>query len=80
MHPQDHRLPREMQERWGIPKTGIYAGLPWFNNFWERDTFISLPGATLVTGNFADARKVLLSFARFQLRDSTDRRDGRIPN
>ncbi len=80
VHPQEQRLPREAQERGGIPKTGIYAGLPWFNNFWGRDTFISLPGATLVTGNFADAREILLPFARFQLRDSTDRRDGRIPN
>jgi glycogen debranching enzyme len=80
MHPQDRRRSREEQERSGIPKAGIYAGLPWFNNFWGRDTFISLPGATLVAGDFADAREILLAFARFQLRDSTDRRDGRIPN
>lgn len=25
---------------------GIWAGLPWFNNYWGRDTFISLAGAT----------------------------------
>ncbi|MGE5351428.1 MAG: amylo-alpha-1,6-glucosidase, partial [Acidobacteriota bacterium] len=31
---------------------GIFAGLPWFNNYWGRDTFISLPGATFVTGNY----------------------------
>lgn len=59
---------------------GIFAGLPWFNNYWGRDSFISLPGATLVTGNFAEAREILSSYANFQLRDSTDWRDGRIPN
>ncbi|MDZ7292955.1 MAG: hypothetical protein ONB44_24465 [candidate division KSB1 bacterium] len=80
MHPQSQRWSRAEQERRGIPKVGLYAGLPWFNNFWGRDTFISLPGATLVTSNFADAREILLSFARFQLRNSSDRRDGRIPN
>lgn len=59
---------------------GIFAGLPWFNNYWGRDTFISLPGATLVTGNYAEAREILLSFGRFQLRDPAEARDGRIPN
>ena len=29
---------------------GIYAGLPWFNEYWGRDSFIALPGALLVTG------------------------------
>ena len=38
---------------------GIYAGLPWFNEYWGRDSFISLPGATLVTGQFEEARAVL---------------------
>jgi glycogen debranching enzyme len=59
---------------------GIFAGLPWFNNYWGRDSFISLPGATLVSGNFEDAREILLSYANFQMRDSKDWRDGRIPN
>jgi len=43
---------------------GIFAGLPWFNNYWGRDTFIALPGATLVTGRFDEARSILRSFAR----------------
>jgi glycogen debranching enzyme len=59
---------------------GIFAGLPWFNNYWGRDTFISLPGATLVTGGFADARDILRSFAEHQERDSTSSNYGRIPN
>ncbi len=68
------------QAQSGIPTKGIFAGLPWFNNYWGRDTFISLPGATYVTGNFGDARNILLSFARFQEKDSTNTNYGRIPN
>jgi glycogen debranching enzyme len=59
---------------------GIFAGLPWFNNYWGRDSFISLPGATYVIGNFSDARDVLRSFAAFQEVDSTSPNFGRIPN
>lgn len=80
MHPSRFSFETKKERREELPKAGIYAGLPWFNNFWGRDTFISLPGAALVTGNFAEAREILLSFARFQLRDPDDRRDGRIPN
>ncbi len=59
---------------------GIFAGLPWFNNYWGRDTFISLPGATLVTGRYAEARQILLSFAAFQNTDTASQDFGRIPN
>lgn len=59
---------------------GIFAGLPWFNNYWGRDTFIALPGATLVTGRFDEARAILQSFARFQQTDSLSSDYGRIPN
>jgi glycogen debranching enzyme len=59
---------------------GIWAGLPWFNNYWGRDTFISLTGALLVNGKFNEARKVLESFSRFQLKNEEDTWDGRIPN
>ena len=61
-------------------KRGIFAGLPWFSNYWGRDTFISLPGATLVTGNFDDAREILESFAAWQMTDPTSPNEGRIPN
>jgi len=61
-------------------KKGIYAGLPWFTNFWGRDTFISFPGAFLVTGRFREAREVLLSFASFQQLDTNSADYGRIPN
>jgi glycogen debranching enzyme len=59
---------------------GIYAGLPWFNEYWGRDEFISLPGAVLVTGQFATARQILLSFAKYQERDPTSKFFGRVPN
>jgi hypothetical protein len=45
-------------------KKGIFAGLPWFDNYWGRDSFIALPGAALVTGDFAEAKEILRSFAK----------------
>ena len=59
---------------------GIYAGFHWFTNFWGRDTFICVPGATLVTGRLDAAREILRSFLDFQLVDRTSPREGRIPN
>lgn len=59
---------------------GIYAGLPWFNDYWGRDMFISLPGTALVTGQFDVARKILLSFAEFQNKDENSPYFGRVPN
>ncbi|CAN5306961.1 amylo-alpha-1,6-glucosidase [soil metagenome] len=40
----------------------IIAGYHWFED-WGRDTMISLPGLTLVTGRPEVARKILLTFA-----------------
>ncbi len=59
---------------------GIYAGFHWFTNFWGRDTFICIPGATLVTGRLDAAREILRSFLDFQLLDRGDPREGRLPN
>lgn len=59
---------------------GIFAGLPWFNNNWGRDTFISLPGATFVLGNYDDAKDILLAFAKYQEKDPENKYYGRIPN
>ncbi len=50
----------------------VIAGYPWFGD-WGRDTMISLPGLTLVTGRFDEARGILREFAR-----SIDR--GMLPN
>jgi glycogen debranching enzyme len=59
---------------------GIFAGLPWFNNYWGRDTFISLPGAALVTGRFDEAKSILLSFGAYQEENARSPNYGRIPN
>lgn len=59
---------------------GIYAGLPWFNDYWGRDTFIALPGLALVGGRFEDARDILKSFAALQDTDPASPTYGRVPN
>lgn len=59
---------------------GIWAGLPWFNDYWGRDSFISLAGAALWLGDFATARQILLDFAAKQDTDTTSSNYGRIPN
>lgn len=59
---------------------GMYAGLPWFTDFWGRDMFISMPGAVLCTGQFTAARDILASFARYQDTDSASSTYGRVPN
>jgi predicted glycogen debranching enzyme len=41
----------------------IIAGYPWFSD-WGRDTFIALPGITLVTGRFDHAAGMLKAFAK----------------
>jgi predicted glycogen debranching enzyme len=55
----------------GRDKT-IIAGYHWFSD-WGRDTMIALPGLTLATGRFEDARGILRAFAA-----SVDR--GMLPN
>ena len=59
---------------------GIYAGLPWFNEYWGRDMFISMPGATLVNGEFEITREILSDFSRLQDVDPQSPTLGRIPN
>jgi predicted glycogen debranching enzyme len=50
----------------------IIAGYPWFGD-WARDVMITLEGLTLVTGRHAEAKDILLTFARY-----VDR--GMLPN
>jgi predicted glycogen debranching enzyme len=52
--------------------TTVIAGYHWFSD-WGRDTMIALPGLTLATGRYDDARGMLLAFA-----GSVDR--GMLPN
>jgi predicted glycogen debranching enzyme len=52
--------------------TSCIAGYHWFSD-WGRDSMISLPGLTLVTGRFDEAKSMLETFARHT-------RYGLIPN
>ncbi len=45
-------------------KKTVIAGYHWFED-WGRDSLISLPGLTLVTGRFKDAREILLTFKSY---------------
>ncbi|MBW2964589.1 hypothetical protein KY363_03955 [Candidatus Woesearchaeota archaeon] len=51
----------------------IYAGLPWFFQFWSRDELISL-GALIRTGQFSNAKDILFEYMR------NIGEDGRLPN
>jgi predicted glycogen debranching enzyme len=42
----------------------VIAGYPWFGD-WGRDTMITLPGLTLVTGRYDVAKSILLAFAGY---------------
>ncbi len=42
----------------------VLAGLPWFTD-WGRDTMIAFSGLTLATKRFADAREILVTFAKY---------------
>lgn len=53
-------------------KKGFYAGLPWFLQFWSRDTFWSF-NAFLFLGMHKEAKVCLTEFAKRQ-------KNGRIPN
>lgn len=50
----------------------IVAGYHWFSD-WGRDTLISLPGLTLITRRFDDAKEILLNFSKYC-------KNGLIPN
>ena len=50
----------------------ILAGYPLFSD-WGRDTMIALPGCTLVTGRYEDARSILRTFLAYE-------KGGLVPN
>ncbi len=68
----DQFLVRRLAARPGRDRMSIIAGYPWFED-WGRDSLISLAGLTLVTGRYATARNVLVTFAE-------NIRDGLVPN
>ncbi len=50
----------------------ILAGYPLFSD-WGRDTMIALPGCTLATGRYEDAKRILRTFLAYE-------KDGLVPN
>ncbi len=50
----------------------LLAGYPLFSD-WGRDTMISLPGCTLSTGRYEDAKSILRTFLAYE-------KDGLVPN
>ena len=59
---------------------GIWAGLPWFDQNWGRDTFIALPGISLVTGQYQQAKNIITGFTQWQQTRPNSPLWGRIPN
>lgn len=57
----------------GSSSSGMFAGLPWFFQFWSRDELISLKGLQ-IAGHLEDVRDILVKYID-SIRD-----DGRIPN
>lgn len=55
----------------GQTKT-ILAGYPFFED-WGRDTMIALPGCTLATGRYDDAKRILMTFMQHE-------QNGLMPN
>ncbi|HOV14583.1 MAG TPA: amylo-alpha-1,6-glucosidase [Spirochaetota bacterium] len=59
---------------------GLWAGLQWFDNSWGRDTFISLPGVSLVSGRYEEAKHIIENFTRYQCNNKKSDCFGKIPN
>ncbi|WP_455280974.1 amylo-alpha-1,6-glucosidase [[Eubacterium] cellulosolvens] len=59
---------------------GIYAGLPWFPEYWGRDSFISFPGAVLTAGQFDMAKDWIRTMISHQDKNPSSPTYGRVPN
>ncbi|MFP4524300.1 MAG: amylo-alpha-1,6-glucosidase [Candidatus Woesearchaeota archaeon] len=57
----------------GSGRRGVFAGLPWFFQFWSRDELVSVEGL-LLAEKYALVKEVLMRYAHAVLPD------GRIPN
>jgi glycogen debranching enzyme len=59
---------------------GLVAGIPWFEQYWGRDTSISLEGALLIPGAFEESAQVLETMLTFMQTNPSLPDYGRIPN
>ena len=58
----------------------LWAGLPWFRDYWGRDIFLSVPGALLFSGNAQSAKTLYENFTAFQDTNPRSVTYGRLPN
>ncbi len=56
-----------------INRTGIFAGLPWFFQFWSRDELISLK-ALMLTEKYSLVKEIIILYTNYIMED------GRLPN
>ncbi|MBQ3836513.1 MAG: hypothetical protein II814_05215, partial [Treponema sp.] len=58
----------------------LWAGLPWFRDYWGRDIFVSVPGSLLLSGNIQEAQALFENFSQFQDTNPRSVTYGRLPN
>lgn len=58
----------------------LWAGLPWFRDYWGRDIFVSVPGALLLNGSVKEAQILLENSAAMQDANPRSVTYGRLPN
>ena len=58
----------------------LWAGLPWFRDYWGRDIFVSVPGTLLLSGNIQEAQALFENFSQFQDTNPRSVTYGRLPN
>jgi len=58
----------------------LWAGLPWFRDYWGRDIFVSIPGTLLLSGNIQEAQNIFENFAEYQDTNPRSVTYGRLPN
>ena len=68
-----------MKEKRTSLGSGIYAGYPWFQDFWGRDSFIAMRALT-ITGQFETVKEHMSSFLRFQVLSDSTSEYGKVPN
>lgn len=66
------------ETRTGMGK-GIYAGYPWFQDYWGRDSFIAMRALT-ITGRFKLVKENLQSFLKYQKLSDDGPLYGKVPN
>ncbi len=64
----------------GKKNRALWAGLPWFRDYWGRDIFVSIPGTLLLSGDYNEAEAIFENFAKFQDTNPRSVTYGRIPN